>query len=256
MNSPGCGVRRDSPTGSRHNVAESALSTTRLRTRYGTGAMADAEGAAPAARSLIAGHLVHLRGDVDAGGAPGDASATADAARHAELVVPRAQFVGQPMAITRRAGLADAAAAVDVGEVELETRRPVTPALGVLTGEVADVLGAGAKAGRAHHRAVAAGQAAAGDLVPLRRLAGTNQQLPQIRVRHLAAHPMRGGLDIVTRTSDFVPIGDPVRHRRKDVGAFGSADLDEVRRRVTPDALRQGQVVARSGRGAGAHRCA
>src|SRR6516165_2448800 len=104
MNSPGRGVRSDSPTGSRHNVAESGLSTTRLRTRYGTGAMglwAKAAGAPLVARSLIAGHLVHLGSDVDTCRAPGDASPTTDAARHAELVVPRAQFVGQPVPVAR-----------------------------------------------------------------------------------------------------------------------------------------------------------
>ena len=41
MNSPGCGVRSASPIGIRVSVAESGLSTTRLRTRYGTGAIAE-----------------------------------------------------------------------------------------------------------------------------------------------------------------------------------------------------------------------
>src|ERR1700758_3610333 len=170
MNSPGCGVRSDSPTGCRHNVAESGLSTTRLRTRYGTGAMGewvDAVGATLVAQSVIAGHLVHFCGDVDTGGTPGDAPPAAYATRHTELVVPGAQFVRQPMPVARCAGLTDAATTVDVGEVELKTRRPVPPALGVVTGEVADVFGAGAKARWAHHRAVTAGQAATGHLVPL-----------------------------------------------------------------------------------------
>src|SRR5947199_5571140 len=140
MNSPGCGARTDFPTGSRHNVAESGLSAMRLRTRYGTGAIADAG-------SIIAGHLVHLRGDVDPGGAPGDAAPAADAPGRAELVMPGPQFVGQPMPVPRGAGLAHAPAPVDVGEVEFEARRPFAPALRVLTGEVADVFGAGAKAG-------------------------------------------------------------------------------------------------------------
>src|ERR1700747_412561 len=145
MNSPGCGVRSDSPTGSRRTVPESGLSTTRLRPRYGTGAIADPDGTTLVARSVIAGHLVHLCGDVDPGGAPGDASPATDAPRHAELVVPRAQFVGQPVPVARGTGLPDAATAVDVGEVEFEARRPMPPARGVLTGEVVDVLGGGAK---------------------------------------------------------------------------------------------------------------
>src|SRR5208337_1066777 len=169
MNSPGCGVRSTSPSGSRHKVAESGLSTTRLRTRYGFGAIAGG-GATLSAPSVIAGHLVHFLGDVDAGGAPGDAPPAADTARHVELVVPGAQLVGQPMPVPRCTGLAHTAA-VDVGEIELVAGRPVLPALGVLTGQIADVFGAGAVAGRAYHRAVAARQAAAGDLLPLRRFA-------------------------------------------------------------------------------------
>src|ERR1700739_1059874 len=109
MNSPGSGDRNASPSGSRHNVAESGLSMTRLRTRYGTGAIADAAGATLVAPSVIAGHLVHLCGDVDAGGTPGDASPAADAARHAELVMPGAQLVGQPMPATPCTGLAGVA---------------------------------------------------------------------------------------------------------------------------------------------------
>src|ERR1700741_4987260 len=163
MNSPGSGDRNAWPTGTRVSVAESRLSTPRLRTRYGTGAMGewvDAVGATLVAPSVIAGHLVHFCGDVNAGGTPGDAPPAAYATRHTELVVPGAQFVGQPMPIARCAGLADAATTVDVGEIELETGRPVPPPLGVVTGQIADVFGAGAKARRAHHRAVAAGQAA------------------------------------------------------------------------------------------------
>src|ERR1700756_371455 len=174
MNSPGSGDRNPSPTGTRVSVPESGLSTTRLRPRYGTGAIAewvDAVAATLVAPSVIAGHLVHFFGDVDTGGAPGDAPPAADTARHAELVVPGAQFVSQPMPVAGRAGLADAAATVDVGEVELKARRPVPPPLGVVTGQIADVFGAGAKARRAHHRAIAAGQAATGTLVPLWRLA-------------------------------------------------------------------------------------
>src|ERR1700722_4184527 len=137
MNSPGSGDRNASRTGSRHNVAESGLSTTRLRTRYGTGAMGewvDASGAELIAPSVIAGHLVHLCGDVDTSRTPRDASPAANATRHAALVVPGPQFGTQPMPVARCAGLADAAAAVDVGEVKLETRRPVPPAFGVVTG--------------------------------------------------------------------------------------------------------------------------
>jgi hypothetical protein len=52
MNSPGCGVGNGSPTGSRHSVAESRFSVTRLRTRYGTGVIAE-DGEGHVAASVI-----------------------------------------------------------------------------------------------------------------------------------------------------------------------------------------------------------
>src|SRR5699024_6508858 len=119
-----------------------ARSSLRLLARLGSGRLEQVEGR-------------HLLGDVDAGRAPGDASPAADAAGGAELLVPGAQLVGDPLAV---AGLATGphAAAVQVGEVEVEARVPAAPPLGVVAGEVADVLGGGAEAGRADHGAVAA----------------------------------------------------------------------------------------------------
>src|ERR1700746_4021853 len=108
MNSPGWGDRTASATGSRHNVAKSGLSTTRLRTRYGTGAMGggvEPELITPSVIASRPGHFVHLFSDVDTSGTPCDASPAPDAARHAELVVPGAQLVGQPMPVTRGARL-------------------------------------------------------------------------------------------------------------------------------------------------------
>src|SRR6185437_11735547 len=255
MNSPGRGDRSASPTGTRVSVAESGLSTSRVPTRYGTGAMADTR-AVPFAPSIIVGHLVHLCSDVNTGGAPRNTSPTADAARHAELIVPGAQFVGQPMPIARCARLANTAPAVNVGEVELETRRPVLPALGVFPGEITDVFGAGTKTRGAHHCAVAARQAAAGHLVPLRGLARADEQVPQIALRHLAAHSMGSGLDIGTRGIDFVTVSVTMRDTREHIGALRTAHVDKVRGCVAREAFREGQVVTRAGRGSGAHRCA
>src|SRR5215472_2283734 len=109
--------------------------------------------------------LGRFLGDVDAHRAPGDAPAAANAARSAELIVPGAQLVGDPLAIAAGTRSPDTAA-MQIGVVELEARRPVFPPLRVLAGEVAGVLGGRAVASRAHHRAVAAGQAPVGDLVP------------------------------------------------------------------------------------------
>src|SRR4029078_4929207 len=96
------------------------------------------------------------------------------ATRRAELVMPGPEFVRKPMPITRRAALPDAAL-VHEREVEFEARSPLHPPLGVLSGEVGDILDARAEAGRAHHSAVATRQAAAGDLVPMRLFARLDQ---------------------------------------------------------------------------------
>ena len=95
MNSPGRGVGSGSCTGCKHSVTESRFSSVRRWTRYGTGVIAD-DGACGASVSVITGfglpggEVVHLLGDVDPGGAPGDASPATDAARTAELVMPGA----------------------------------------------------------------------------------------------------------------------------------------------------------------------
>ena len=113
---------------------------------------------ASATSSLVADRG-QLLGDVDPDRAPGDAAAAADAAGAAELVVPGAELVGEPLAVARAAGRPDAAA-VDVGVVDREARVPAARPLRLVAREVGDVLDARAEAGRADQRAVAAGQAA------------------------------------------------------------------------------------------------
>src|SRR5690349_12239300 len=54
--------------------------------------------------ALLPGQRVHLRGDIDPGGAPGDAPSTPDTAGRAELVVPGAQLVGEPLPVAARTG--------------------------------------------------------------------------------------------------------------------------------------------------------
>src|ERR1700727_1478022 len=115
----------------------------------------------------LRGERVHFLGDVDPGGAPGDTASASHTSAGPELVMPAAQLVGDPMPVARFAGLAHGAA-VDEGEVEFEAGCPVRPPFGVLTGEVGDVFGGGAEAGGAHHGAVPASQASAGDVVPVR----------------------------------------------------------------------------------------
>ena len=120
-----------------------------------------------------------LLGDVDPDRAPGDAAAAADAARAAELVVPGAELVRQPLPVARAAARPDAAA-VDVGVVDREAAVPDARALGVAAAEVGGVLDARAEAGRADERAVAAGEAALGDLVPARMLEVAGEQVAEV----------------------------------------------------------------------------
>ena len=84
-------------------VAESRFSPMRLRTRYGTGVIADGAVVGHVAVSVIAilrlGERVHFLGDVDSSGAPGDTPSTAHASGAAELIVPGAELVGDPVPV-------------------------------------------------------------------------------------------------------------------------------------------------------------
>src|SRR3954452_9103132 len=117
-----------------------------------------------------------LLGDVDRRRAPRDAATAPDATRRPELVDPGGELVGHPLAVARARRAADAAA-VDVGVPEREARVPHADALGLVAGEVGHVLDVAAEARRAHHRAVAARQAAIGHVVPARMLEVVGEQV-------------------------------------------------------------------------------
>src|SRR5450759_987649 len=134
-----------------------------------TGEAAISSSSVRIARELAVADRPCLLGDVDADRAPGDAATAADAAGAAELVDPGRELVRHPLAVARARGAADRAP-VDVRVVDREARVPALVALDVLAGEVGDVLDRRAEARRADHRAVAARQAALGDLVPARVL--------------------------------------------------------------------------------------
>src|SRR5665647_219798 len=106
-----------------------------------------------------------LSGDVDGGGAPRDAATAADASRRAELVHPRSELVGGPLAVSRRHRRTDAAA-VQIGEVIGEAGVPHPPSLGFRPGQVAGVLDGRTEAGGTHECAVRAGEAAARRVFP------------------------------------------------------------------------------------------
>jgi NADPH-dependent glutamate synthase beta subunit-like oxidoreductase len=112
----------------------------------------------------------------------------------AELVVPAAELVGDPLPVPAGARYPHAAA-VQVGEIQLETRGPALRPLRVRPAEVGHVLGGGAEAGRADHRAIAASQAPFGHVGPERRFPAAGQQLPDVGGGHLPSHVRRRRLD-------------------------------------------------------------
>src|SRR4029453_5827889 len=143
-------------------------------------------------------------GDVDRDGAPGDAAAATDAAGAAELVVPGAELVGQPLAVAGSRRLPDRAA-VDVRVVDREAR---VPDPGTCNGsiQVVRVLDGGAEARRARHRAVAAREAAVGDLVPARMLEVVAQEVADVARVELPPHP-GGGVVGLGRRRGAVHVG-------------------------------------------------
>ena len=77
--------------------------------------------------------------------------------------------MGHPLAVARPRRAAHRPA-VNIAELAGEAAVPDPPALGMLDGEVLDVLDVGAEAGGAGQRAVGAGETPFGDLVPERML--------------------------------------------------------------------------------------
>ena len=246
MNSPGCGARdRLPPPASVHSVAVSRVSS-HPGSGPGTGP-APCQVRSSTGTQFGQGHLVHFGGDVDAGRAPRDAPPATDASRHCRTGRARCPTCGSATAgnATRRS--AGRCPSWMQREVQLETRRPGPPAFGVLPGQVGDVLGAGAEAGRADHRAVPACQAAARHLVPVRRIPRQSQQLAASRDR-ASADPSAGrALPTSARgRTDFIGL----RPGRCGTAASTSAPASlptstKVATPVTVDAFGQRQVVAR-----------
>ena len=167
--------------------------------------------------------------------------------------MPGAELVGDPLPVPALPAGAHAAA-VQVGEVERVAGVPDPPPLGVIAGQVGDVLGCRAEAGGAHHGAVAAGQAPGGDVVPVRGLATVGQQLRQALGRHGAAHVVGRLVHRRACAPDRRLVGCPARHVRQHVGPGGRADPDDEAVTVGVGQLRHGQVEPRLDAGAAAHR--
>src|SRR5689334_5176014 len=138
----------------------------------------------------------HLLGDVDADRAGGEAPAAPDAPGRAELVEPGGELVRHPLPVAgARAG--PDAAAVQVGEVRGEAGVPDPPVLGLPAGERGVLVDGGAEAGGADHRAVAAREATARDVVPPRVLGVGVEQVADAGGVHLPAHVRDGAVDDV-----------------------------------------------------------
>ena len=181
---------------------------------------------AGAHRSVAAPDGRRLLGEVDPDGAPGDAPPAADAARGVELVPPGRELVGQPLAVARGRG-GPHRPAVQVRVVEVEARGPGALAAD-LAGQSRRVAHVAAEAGRADERAVPAGQAPLGHLVPAGVFEVAGQAAPPGR-RSAAPGSWRA-----RRPSSIGLPGVEVRVRglgggdaRQDLGAAVGADPDD-----------------------------
>ena len=134
--------------------------------------------------------------------------------------------MGHPLPVARPRRLADDAA-VDVGEVGVEAGVPHAVALGLLPGEVGDVLDGRAEAGGAHHRAVGAGQAPRGHVVPPRAVhVGVEDLLDPVGLEP-APHPGARLLGDPCRGLLVGRRGRGCTDRVEQVGAPVAAHLDE-----------------------------
>ena len=158
-----------------------------------------------------------------------------------------------PLPVARAASLAHAAA-VDVGEIHGEAGIPLAHPLGGGAGEIAVILDGGAEAGRAHHGAVAAGQATLGHLVPARVVQIAFEQLLDAVGLQAAAHLACGARDDGVGGRDVRLRSLPMRHLPEDIGAGFAADLDQKLVPVSLYKLRQRQIEARIGLGPSTHR--
>ena len=121
----------------------------------------------------------HLLSEIDSDGTPADATPTTYAARGIKLVVPTGKFVRQPLSEATAAIIADDAAG-GIAKIDIETRIPLALALHMFTRQICNFRDAAAKACRTDHRAIRAGQAATGHLVPAGMVEIVEQQISDV----------------------------------------------------------------------------
>src|SRR6516164_11771217 len=133
-------------------------------------------------------------GNIDPDRTPGDTAAATDATGGAELVDPVGQLVRHPLAVAR-ARRAAHTAAVDVGKIQCETGIPATHPLGGGAGQIGGVASGSAETGRTDIRAVAAGQATLGSVVPARMIGVALKQFLESLGLETASHLTPGAGD-------------------------------------------------------------
>ena len=135
-----------------------------------------------------------LLADVDPDGTPRDAAAAADAARRPKLVEPGRELVGQPLAVAVLRPRPEVAPG-DLGKVAREAGIPAPLGDRLDAVQVRDLAHARAEAGRADQRAVGAGEAALGDLRPVRVVEAGHQPSGQALDRDRVADRLAHGRD-------------------------------------------------------------
>ena len=176
-----------------------------------------------------------------------DAASAAHAARRSELVMRGAELLPEPLPVPApRRG--PHRAAVQVREVEVETRVPVLPPFAVLARQVGDVIDAGAKTGRAGDRAVPQDRQRAA--TSSQRAASWLAAMSSCRIPAAStAHQLRGPGHRGPRAGYCRVIGIGHRTPARTRGAGGGTDLDEEPVLAGPDQFGQRQVLAGPGLG-------
>src|SRR6516164_2075545 len=192
-------------------------------------------------------------GNIDPDGTPGYATPTADTPGAAKLINPVGQLMRHPLAVARARRIPHAAA-VDVGKIQCETGIPAAHALGGRTGEIGRVVDCRAEASRTYIGAIAAGEAASGDLVPPRVVGiGLKQFLYSVGIE-LSSHLTPGAVDNSLGGGDFLRGCRPLRQIPDHVRTRGASDVDHEKMTALLDELRQGQVETGLDLWSGIHR--
>ena len=133
-------------------------------------------------------------------------------------------------------------------ESQRRVRSAVVPERSVVSSTVVQ------KAGRTDHRAIAAGQAAFGDLVPARMVGVGLQQFLEAVGIEVPSHLAPGSRDDPFGGGELLRGREPVRQALDQISARGAAHLDHEKMTGVVDNLGEGQVETRFDLRSGIHR--